>query len=157
MAMKRSMVRGGLSWLALLLCLLSVLAALWPEAKAIGNMSITASESTESLDSPLIINDSTIDSAIRDYSPFVLDCWKQGCTPCQLMGPTVDEMAHDLKGRVAFGKLRIDQNYKTKLKYRIYHYPMLLIFKNGSLVDEHLGNYPRAVLEGLILERLGMN
>ncbi len=106
-------------------------------------------------ESPLIINDSTIDSAVSHYPLFVLDCWKDGCKPCKQISPTIDEMAQDFKEKIVFGKLLIDQNYKTRVKYNIYHYPMLLIFKNGTLVYKHLGNYPKETLEGIILSRLG--
>jgi thioredoxin 1 len=165
--MRRSVPYAGqyytrLSWLMLLLCSWLILAASWPTAAAaydkIGaaGPGAVGSGQSESPYAPLIINDSTIDSAIQRYSPFVLDCWEEGCVPCQLISPTVDEMAQDFKGKVIFGKLRTDQNHKTRFKYHIYHYPVLLIFKNGSLVYNHLGNYPKAELESMILEKLGM-
>jgi thioredoxin 1 len=146
--MRGSMSYAGLSWLMLFLCSWLILAASWPAAvMACDKIGATGSEQSESPYAPLIINNSTIDSAIKDYSPFVLDCWEEGCTPCQLISPTVDEMAQDFKGKVIFGKLRTDQNHKTRFKYHIYHYPMLLIFKNCSLVYNHLGNYPRQSLK----------
>lgn len=105
-------------------------------------------------ESPVTITDSTLDSAIKSYPLFVLDCWKEGCKPCQLISPTIDEMAQDFKDKVIFGKLLTDQNHKTRVKYHIYHYPMLLIFKNGSLLYKHLGNYPKAMLESIISSKL---
>ncbi len=111
----------------------------------------------ESPVTPVTITDSTLDSAVKSYSLFVLDCWKEGCEPCQLISPTVDEMAQDFKDKVVFGKLLTDQNHKTRVKYHIYHYPMLLIFKNGSLVYKHLGNYPKATLESVILSKLSIS
>ncbi len=111
----------------------------------------------ESPTTPVTITDNTLDSAIKNYSSFVLDCWKEGCEPCRLISPTIDEMAQDFKGKVVFGKLLTDQNHKTRVKYHIYHYPMLLIFKNGSLAYKHLGNYPKDTLESIILSKLGIS
>lgn len=105
-------------------------------------------------DAPVTINDRTIDSAIERYPLFVLDCWKEGCEPCQLISPTIDEMAQDFKDKIVFGKLLTDQNHETRVKYHVYHYPMLLIFRNGSLVYKHLGNYPKDTLESVILSKL---
>ncbi len=111
----------------------------------------------EFTNAPVTVNDSTINSVVGQYSLFVLDCWEQGCKPCQLIDPTIDEMALDFRGKITFGKLRIDQNQKTRIKYHIYHYPMLLIFKNGSLVYKHLGNYPKDTLEEMILTKLSIS
>jgi thioredoxin 1 len=107
-------------------------------------------------DAPLVIIDSTLGSALDKYSPLVLDCWEKGCRPCQLIDPKIDEMAIELKGRVVFGKLNINQNAKTTTKYNIFVFPTILIFKNGSLVYRHIGDIPKDRLQNLILSKLGI-
>lgn len=157
MAMSDPMAYLGISRRIFFLCSLLMLAALWPASAVTDNKTSAADPaSLEFIDSPLTVNDSTIDSAISRYSPLVLDCWEEGCEPCELISPTIDEMAQDFKGRVVFGRLNTGQNHKTRFKYHIYHYPMLLIFKNGSLLYKHLGNYPKATLEDMILQKIGI-
>jgi thioredoxin-like negative regulator of GroEL len=107
-------------------------------------------------DAPLIVTDSTFGSALNKYSPLVLDCWEEGCRPCQLIDPKIDGLAADLKGQVIFGKLNANQNAKTTTKYKVFNYPTILIFKNGSLVYRHIGNIPKDELENLILSKLGI-
>lgn len=107
-------------------------------------------------EAPVVINDSTIGSALQKYSPLVLDCWEKGCRPCQLIDPKIDKMSADLRGKVVFGKLNINQNSKSMVKYKIFNYPTLLIFKNGSLVYRHIGNIPQDALESMILGKLGI-
>jgi thiol-disulfide isomerase/thioredoxin len=107
-------------------------------------------------DAPLVVTDSTFGSALNKYSPLVLDCWEEGCRPCQLIGPKIDGLAADLKGQVIFGKLNANQNAKTTTKYKVFNYPTILIFKNGSLVYRHIGNIPKDELENLILSKLGI-
>jgi thioredoxin 1 len=104
----------------------------------------------------VLINDSTLGPSLKKYSPFVLDCWEPGCNPCHLIDPKIDEMARDLHGKVVFGKLNIKQNAKTMVKYRIFNYPTLLIFKNGSMIYRHIGNYPTTTLEEIVLKKLGI-
>ena len=105
---------------------------------------------------PIEVNDKNLDSMLKLYSPFVVDCWEIGCRPCELIDPTINEMAKDLKGRIAFGKLCIDQNAVTKNKYEISRTPTLLIFRNGTLVFKNVGNYPKQKLEEIILTVLRM-
>jgi thioredoxin 1 len=106
---------------------------------------------------PLIINDSNLDSALRQYSNFVLECWKYGCAPCVLTGWSIDDMASDLHGRVVFGKLCINENPVTVEKYDVSRGPTLLIFNRGTLIYKHIGNYPKATLEEMILSKLMLN
>jgi thiol-disulfide isomerase/thioredoxin len=72
-------------------------------------------------DGPLVITDSTLGSALEKHSPLVLDCWEEGCRPCQLIDRKIDEIAADLKGQVIFGKLNINQNARTTKKYKIFN------------------------------------
>lgn len=107
-------------------------------------------------DAPVVINDSTIGSALQKYSPLVLDCWEKGCRPCQLIDPKIDKMSADLRGKVVFGRLNINQNSKSMVKYKVFNYPTLLIFKNGSLIFRQIGNHPLDELESMILGKLGI-
>ncbi len=97
------------------------------------------------------VDDKSLDGALKIYSPFVLDCWELGCRPCQLVDPKIDQMAEDLEGRIVFGKLCIDYNPITMRKYGVSRTPTLLVFKNGTLVYKHVGNYPKEELENIIL------
>lgn len=112
---------------------------------------------TEFLDSPVLVNDSTLGLYLKKYSPFVLDCWEPGCNPCQLIDPKIDQMAKDFHGVAVFGKLNIKQNVKTMVKYRVFNYPTLLLFRNGSMIYRHIGNYPVATLEEIISKKLEIN
>jgi thiol-disulfide isomerase/thioredoxin len=107
-------------------------------------------------ESPVAVDDRSLDGALKIYSPFVLDCWENGCRPCELMDPKIDHMAADFKGKIVFGKLCTDYNPITTSKYGVSRTPSLLVFKNGSLVYKHVGNYPIGDLEHMILTVLHM-
>jgi thioredoxin-like negative regulator of GroEL len=118
--------------------------------------STSTSVGPEFPDAPLVITDSTLGSALEKYSPLVLDCWEKGCRPCQLIDRKIGEMAADLKGQVVFGKLNINQNAKTTTKYKVFNYPTILIFRNGTLICRHIGDIPKDELENLILSKLAV-
>ena len=103
---------------------------------------------------PVEVNDRNIESMINRYSPFVVDFWENGCRPCKSIDPTINEMALDFKGQIVFGKLCIDKNAASKKRYGISSTPTLLIFKDGTLIYRHVGNYPRQKLEEIILAAL---
>ncbi len=68
----------------------------------------------------------------------------------------MDQMARDFKGKIVFGKLCTDFNPVTTGRYAISRTPTLLIFRNGTLIYKHVGNYPREELENIILTVLHM-
>lgn len=105
-------------------------------------------------DKPVVVTDSSIDSAVGQYPLFVLDCWAEWCGPCRMLGPIVEELAKELSGKVVFGKLNVDENMKTANKHRISAIPTLLVFQNGKLIDKLVGAYPKAALAGKIQKYL---
>jgi thioredoxin 1 len=123
------------------------------EMQAEGNGSLQAQSFPNA---PLVLNDDTLDDAIRIYPHLVLDCWEIGCPPCELIDPKIGRMAEDFRGRIAFAKLCIDRNPISMGRYRISRTPTLLVFNNGTLVAKQVGNYPQDTLERMILAVLHM-
>ena len=147
------------SWLTLILSILFAIAIF---GSSMGTSETRTNNSGSSLipefpDSPVLVNDSTLDQYLKKYSPFVLDCWEPGCNPCQLIDPKIEQMAKDFHGIAVFGKLNIKQNVKTMVKYRVFNYPTVLLFRNGSMIYRHIGNYPVATLEEIISKKLEIN
>jgi thiol-disulfide isomerase/thioredoxin len=107
-------------------------------------------------EAPVVVNDDTLDEALKIYPYFVLDCWEIGCPPCKLIEPKIDRMAEEFKGRIVFAKLCIDRNPVTMSKYGISRTPTLLVFKNSTLMAMQVGNYPQEELKRMILTVLHM-
>ncbi len=80
----------------------------------------------------------------------VVDFWAGWCGPCRLMAPTVDAIANEFDGRVAVGKLDVDENPQTADRYGIRSIPTLLVFKDGQVVESTVGLTDRARLTKLI-------
>ena len=87
----------------------------------------------------LVITDVDIDEVIKNYDNIVIDCWAPWCGPCRMIAPILEELAKEMKGKVVFSKLNVDENPKTSMKYQIMAIPTLLVFKDGNLVDRFVG------------------
>jgi len=96
---------------------------------------------------PYIFTDQNFeDEVIKSDIPVLVDFWAIWCGPCKMIAPIVEQLAEELSGKVKIGKLDVDSNQQTSIKYGIRGIPTLLIFKDGKVVDTIVGAVPKAVI-----------
>ncbi len=100
------------------------------------------------------ITDSNIKDVLAEGKPVVIDFWAPWCGPCKMMLPLVDELAEEYGDKVIVGKLNVDENDATCAAYGIMNIPTMLFFKNGELVNRHVGASRKADLQKLFDEML---
>ncbi len=103
-------------------------------------------------DEPIKVTDDNIKDLIEKYDLLAVDCWAPWCGPCKMMDPVIEELAEDMQGEVAFGKLNVDENKEVSSKYGITSIPTVLIFKDGEVVDKPIGAQPKEALKQKINE-----
>lgn len=86
--------------------------------------------------------------------PVLVDFWAEWCGPCRMMAPTVDAIADAYVGRLKVGKLNVDENGATAMRYNIRGIPTLLLFKAGRVVDQRVGAIGRSEVERMIAPHL---
>jgi len=98
-------------------------------------------------DAPILISDENFNEFVQQYPIVVVDCWAAWCGPCLMVAPIIDSLAKDYAGKVVFGKLNVDENPRTAMRFGIMSIPTLLIMKYGTEVDRILGAAPRQHIE----------
>ncbi|RJP41152.1 MAG: thioredoxin [Phycisphaerales bacterium] len=71
--------------------------------------------------------------------PVLVDFWAEWCQPCRALSPTIEQLADQYRGKVKVGKLNIDQNNDTAVRYSVSAIPTVLLFKSGEVVDRFVG------------------
>ncbi len=99
---------------------------------------------------PVTLSDSSFDSFVRDNRIAFVDFWAPWCGPCRMVAPVVEALASELAGKVAFGKLNVDDNPVKSAQFGIMSIPTMMVFRNGKPADMIVGAVPR----GEILSRL---
>ncbi len=92
------------------------------------------------------VTDGNFEEFIKSNDVAVIDCWAAWCGPCRMLSPVIEELSREQKD-VAFGKLNVDENRATPMKYDIMSIPTLLYFKDGQLADKTIGALPKRSIE----------
>lgn len=86
------------------------------------------------------INDASFKKEVLDSDiPVLVDIWASWCGPCIALGPVIEQAAKKYEGKIKVAKLNIDENSQTPSEFGVRNIPTLLFFKNGKLVDQHVG------------------
>ena len=96
------------------------------------------------------VTDANIQSLLAEGTPLVVDFWAPWCGPCKMMLPIVEELSAEYDGKVRIGKLNVDENPDTCEQYGIMNIPTMLFFKDGQLVNRHIGACRKADLAALL-------
>ncbi len=93
------------------------------------------------------VNDANFEEIVlKSDKPVLVDFWAIWCGPCRMVGPVVDELGEDYKGKAVTAKLDVDKNSGVTRKYGIRNIPTILFFKNGEIVDKQVGAVSKKVL-----------
>jgi thioredoxin 1 len=85
--------------------------------------------------------DATFKSDVLEADvPVLVDFWAVWCGPCRAIAPHLDAIANELDGKLKIVKLNIDEQQQTPMGYQVRSIPTLLLFKNGELADQMVGN-----------------
>ncbi|RED51528.1 thioredoxin family protein [Aestuariispira insulae] len=97
------------------------------------------------------------DSTDRDFGPDVMelsqqvpvivDFWAPWCGPCKQLGPVLEKIVNDAKGKLRLVKINIDENPGIAQQLRVQSIPAVFAFFGGRPVDGFMGALPESQIK----------
>ena len=101
------------------------------------------------------LTDSNFKETVLDSGKVTLvDFWAEWCGPCKAIGPMIEEISKEYEGKAIIGKVDVDRNPETAMKYGIRNIPTILFIKGGQVVDKQVGAVPKASLVAMLNKHL---
>lgn len=76
---------------------------------------------------------------LKSEKPVLVDFWAVWCGPCQMLAPTVAEIAEEYSDKVKVGKVNVDDEMELAQNFGIQSIPTLILFKDGKAHKTSIG------------------
>lgn len=94
------------------------------------------------------INQDEFANVVKGKKVFV-DCYAPWCGPCKMLAPIVDMVSEEITN-YEFYKINVDEAPKVASQFGIMSIPTLLIFENGTKVNQITGFMSKEELEDIL-------
>jgi thioredoxin 1 len=87
---------------------------------------------------------------LNSGKPVLIDFWAPWCGPCRMLSPTIAEIAEEYKDKVKVGKVNVDEEGELASMFRVSSIPLLVVMKNGKVVNSSVGVRPKSQIVGML-------
>ena len=91
----------------------------------------------------LHLNEESFFKLVESGQPVLVDFWANWCGPCKMLAPVIEELAVQYDGKVAVGKVDVDENQELAVRYGVMNIPTVILFQKGNEIDRLVGLLPK--------------
>ena len=99
---------------------------------------------------PYISDKDFQDKITKSTGTVLLDFTASWCGPCKAIAPLLDQVQAERGAAIAVYKLDIDENAQTPDQFGVQSIPTLLLFRDGKLVNRHVGALSKVKLDQFV-------
>ena len=79
----------------------------------------------------------------------LIDFYADWCGPCRMVSPLVEEIAEE-RPDCLIGQINVDEEPELAAAFGVSSIPMLVVMKNGQIVQQAIGARPKAQILQLL-------
>ena len=96
-----------------------------------------------------INNENFRSEVLQSEKVVLLDFYADGCGPCRMLGPIIDEIAAE-NPNIKVGKVNVDENMELANQFKVVSIPLLVVIKDGEVVNKSLVVSPKEEILALL-------
>lgn len=96
------------------------------------------------------VTSGALGSALASSKPVLVEFYADWCGPCRAVGPQVEKLASELRGRAEVIRLNVDHNAELAQKFDVHGIPCFIAFKNGKETSRQVGGIPPEMMRSMI-------
>ena len=101
--------------------------------------------------SAVSINKDNFDLVKNSEKPVLIDFFAEWCGPCRMVSPIVDEIAKENENLLV-AKVNVDEEPELASAFGVSSIPMLVVVKNGEIVNQSVGARPKQQILAMLDE-----
>ncbi len=95
---------------------------------------------------PITVTDANFETeVVKSELPVLIDFWAAWCGPCRIIAPIIEELAQEYEGKIKVGKLDVDENQQTAVKFGVRSIPTVLLLQKGEVSETIIGAVPKSM------------
>ena len=103
-----------------------------------------------------VMNKELFDKAVYEgEQPVLVEFWAPWCVYCRRIGPALDKVASQYAGKLAVGKVNIDDEPLLANQEKIEMIPTLVLYQNGQALGSIVAPESKSRIEEFILDTIG--
>ena len=100
--------------------------------------------------SAINVNKSNFNEVVMNSDkPVLIDFWAPWCGPCRMVGPSLEEIAAE-RDDITVVKVNVDEENELAMQFQVMSIPMLVVVKNGQIVNRAVGARPKNQILALL-------
>lgn len=86
------------------------------------------------------VSEATFESEVlKSAVPVLVDFWGEGCGPCKMLLPVLNELAAEYAGKAKIAKVDVYQNTGLATNFGVSSIPALFFIKDGKVAGQMVG------------------
>lgn len=86
---------------------------------------------------------------LHSDKPVLVDFFATWCGPCRMVGPILEEIAAERED-IKVVKVDVDEQPELAMQFKVASIPLLLVIKDGQVVNQSLGAKPKNQILSLL-------